>query len=297
MISMAKKLLLTGATGFLGWHLAGQAPAGWQLVGTWHSSMEGIYPKLPSLPLELTDRDAIWRALKTVKPDAVMHLAAASSPAFCEANPDESQKINVDATAWLAEFCADLGSRLLFTSSSQVYDGQQPPCREVPDTSPINAYGEQKLVAEKAVLAIAPAAIVRVAVMYGMAGPTSNNFLQQWLTAWRKDEEVTAFYDEIRSFMSGSSAADGLFLLLEKGAEGIFNLGGGTAMSRYEFAEMAATIFDLPKAKIIRKSQLEVPSGKSRPADLTMDLTKIKDLGYQPEPALEGLKKLRDLGG
>lgn len=290
---MTKKLLITGASGFLGWHLLRAAPSHWRAVGTWHNNPSGLPPKAEAIPLDLTHRDAIWQTLKAVNPDAVMHLAAASSPAFCEANPTESRKLNVEVTAWLAEMCAERGCRLLFTSSSQVYDGEHPPFVETPHPQPKNAYGRQKLEAELFVSAILPAAaIVRVAVMYGKAAHGNNNFLQQWLGAWEIGEGVQALDDEIRSFLSGKSAAEGLYLLLEKGAEGIFNLGGADAISRFAFAEMAAGVFELPQAKINKTSQKEVPAAASRPANLTLDLGKIMDLGFRPVTVLEGLKQL-----
>ncbi|MCC6723315.1 MAG: NAD(P)-dependent oxidoreductase [Saprospiraceae bacterium] len=291
---MSKKLLITGASGFLGWHLCRHAPDGWNIVGTYHGNASGLFPKTPALQLDLQDKDAMWQAMKSQKPDAVLHLAAASNPAHCEANKAESRELNVEATMNLAEFCAELRSKLVFTSSSQVYDGLQALNEEAPTPSPQNEYGKQKLEAEQRVQEILPeAAILRVAVMFGMAGPGTNNFLQQWLSAWQQGKEVTAFYDEIRSFLSGRSAAAGVFKVLEKGAEGVFNLGGASAISRHAFAELASTVFELPAAKIIRKSQQEVQLTSFRPANLTMSLEKIKGLGFQPAEPWEELAWLR----
>ncbi len=282
-----------GASGFLGWHVCKRPPKDWRLVGAYHGNPAGIYPKTEALQLDLTNRDEVWRCFKSTNPDAVLHLAAASNPAHCEANPETARLLNVEATTWLAAFCEERRCKLLFTSSSQVYDGGNAPFSESPTPSPKNAYGRQKLEAEGLVAELLPsAAVIRVAVMYGMAGPGNQNFLNQWLNAWRRGKEVTAFYDEIRSFLSGSSAADGLSLLLEKGAEGVFNLGGAAAISRYDFARMASEIFALPAAKIIRKSQQEVELSSFRPPDLTMDLRKITDLGFVPQQPLDGLKAL-----
>lgn len=287
---MTKKLLITGASGFLGWHVARQAPSGWRVVGTWHANAGGLPPKSEAMPLDLTDRDATWRLLKAINPDAVFHLAAASNIALCEAKPEETRPLNVDATAHLAEMCAERRCKLLFTSSSQVYDGEYPPFDEAPTPSPKNAYGRQKLAAEQAIQSISPAAtIVRVAVMYGQAGPSVSNFLQQWLNAWQRGESVTAFDDEVRSFLSGKSAAAGLWHLLDKDAEGIFNLGGATTVSRYEFAVMASQAFGLPEVKIIKKSQKDVASAATRPGNLTLDLSKIMGTGFQPITLEEGL--------
>lgn len=287
---MAKKILITGASGFLGWQVCKTPPKGWELVGTYSQHAQGILPGTKAIQLELTEKDAVWAALKAIQPDAVLHLAAASNTAFCETAPDITRKLNVDASVYLAEMCAERHCKLLFTSSSQVYDGENFPFEEQPTPSPRNEYGRQKLEAEKKLLDINPATtIIRVAVMYGTAGPSTNNFLGQWKDAWTKGEAVTAFYDEIRSFLSGKSAATGINLLLEKGAEGIFNVGGGTAISRYEFAVLASRALNLPEATIISKSQMEVESKAFRPANLTMNLEKIKGLGFVPDYKIEHL--------
>jgi len=55
---------------------------------------------------------------------------------------------------------------------------------------------------------------------------------------------------------------------------------------------MAAGVFELPQAKINKTSQKEVPAAASRPANLTLDLGKIMDLGFRPVTVLEGLKQL-----
>jgi dTDP-4-dehydrorhamnose reductase len=288
-----KTILVTGASGFLGWNVCKLHQTKWHVVGSYLENKEGIYPKMPALPIDLTDKDQTWKALKEVKPTAVFHLAAHSSTNFCEKNPAKSRALNVEGTATLAEMCLDRGIRLVFTSSEQVFDGLRETYSESDEPDPRNEYGKQKLEAEQLVQEIFPeAAIARVSVMYGETGSSASCFLSEWLDAWQRFMPVTAFYDEIRTFLSGASAAQGLFILLEKDASGIFHLGGGMPLSRHEFAVKAKEIFKIPAAVVISRSQSEVESTAYRPPNLSLDCAKISELGFSPTTVEYELKQL-----
>ncbi len=288
-----KKLLVTGASGFLGWQVCAAAPKQWSIVATSQSRREAVYPKTPYLPCDLREKDATWRLLKAVKPDAVFHLAAFSNTNYCEKHPEESRQLNVAATARLAEMCAERNIRLVFTSSEQVYDGSAEHYAESDESKPRNEYGRQKLAAEGQIFEALPGACaVRIAVMFGQAHPSSPSFLQQWLEHWQQMLPVTAFHDEHRSFMSGEMAADGLFFLLGKDAEGVFNLSGATAHSRYDFALLSRGIFNLKNAIVRKSAQKDVEMAASRPPNLVLDNSKIEALGFSPRAAEAELRAL-----
>ena len=126
-----------------------------------------------------------------------------------------------------------------------------------------------------------------------VASPVARSFLQQWLETWQTFLPVTAFHDEIRSFLSGRSAAAGLFQLLQQDASGIFNLSGEASMSRYEFALLAREIFELTEGKVIPKSQQEIEMTAYRPPVLALDNQKIMDTGFQPSHPKYELKALK----
>jgi len=288
-----KTLLITGASGFLGWNVCSHPQQGWRFVGAYCQNSTGIPPKTENLQLDLTDKDSIWRALKEIKPDAVFHLAAYSNTNFCEQHPEETYALNVTATAHLAEMCADRKVRLVFTSSEQVFDGSKERYGEADPPSPRNEYGKQKLEAEARLSEIYPeAAIARIAVLFGKSGEVSQSFLQQWLESWQTFLPVTAFHDEIRSFLSARSAVEGLFTLLEQDACGLFNLAGEEPMSRYEFAVLAKNIFNLATGSVIAKSQQEVEMAAFRPPNLTLDTRKISSTGFQPKHPAGELREL-----
>ncbi len=278
-----KKLLVTGASGFLGWNIAQYPQEEWQITGSYHQHPEGLYPGMESIALDLLDAHQVTKAIEDIKPDAILHLAAVSSTGYCEKHPERSRKINVEASAILAENCARNNIPLLFISSEQVYDGTQSIYTDTDPARPINAYGQQKAKAEQVIQQLYPeAAIARIAVLFGHQGPTSYCFMNDWLEKWKTGEEVTAFHDEVRSFLSGQSAAEALFRLLNQQVKGIYNVGGADAMSRFDFAKLLSTTFRYKNAKIKSKSQQDIPGGDKRPASLILDNKGIKSMGFQP---------------
>ena len=288
-----KTVLVTGASGFLGWNVSRYCPPDWRIVGTYHLHRNGLFPKSEYVQLDLTDKNQIWRVLKNVKPDAVFHLAACSSTNYCEENPGETYPVNVTATANLAEMCADRHVRLVFTSSEQVFDGSRDYYSETDLPDPRNEYGKQKSEAESRIMTIYPeAAIARISVLYGPSSQVAPGFLQEWLDAWQKFFPVTAFHDEFRTFLSSASAVDGLFTLLNQGASGIFHLGGANPFSRYDFALLARDIFQLPVAPIESRSQREVEMPAYRPPRLLLNNAKIAGIGFRPRHARDELQHL-----
>ena len=289
-----KRLLITGASGFLGWHCCHHENKGWEVIGTSTTATNILPPNLPKYSLDLTDQNGLWAAIKEVKPDAIFHLAAHSGTNYCEKHPEAARSLNVTATTHLAEMCADRKIKLLFTSSEQVFDGEKGSYVESDQPNPRNKYGEQKLEAENAIQKVIPEAIiVRIAVLYGKSSNTSANFLTQWLDAWGKSLSITAFYDEVRQFLSAKNCTESFFHLLEQGAEGIFHLGGREPMDRYQFANLIKDILCLENAKIIKKSQKEIKMDAFRPADLSLVCSKIKGTGFKLATSTEELRRLK----
>jgi dTDP-4-dehydrorhamnose reductase len=289
---LVKKLLITGATGFLGWNLCQVSAAHWQVFGTYHhhaSAPTGV----TLIPIDLRQFAILQDLLRTVHPDAVIHLAALSSPNLCQQHPQDSYQLNVRLAGNLAGLCADAKIPLLFTSTDQVFDGRRGFYRETDPVCPINRYGEHKALAEAEIRTRHPSAIVcRMPLMFGVA-PSSNNFLQSFLRTLRSGQELNLFTDEIRTPVSGQTAARGLLLALDK-APDLLHLGGRERISRYEFGRLMGEVFDLPQARLIPCRQQDVPMPAPRPADVSLDSAKAIGLGYDPPSLRNELISLKE---
>jgi dTDP-4-dehydrorhamnose reductase len=288
-----KKLLVTGASGFLGWHICQLAKQKWDVYGTYCSKAIEI-PGITTLKIDLTDFQEIQRLFHDLQPAAVIHTAAQSSPNFCQTHKDESHSINVTASCNIAELSADYDIPCAFTSTDLVFNGLNPPYQEADPVSPVNCYGEQKALAEQGMLERYPkTALCRMPLMFGLATPTATSFMQPFIQTLREGKELNLFVDEFRTPASGITAAQGLLLALEK-VQGLIHLGGKERISRYDFGRLLVEVFQLPDAKLKPCRQQDVKMAAPRPPDVSLDSSKAFALGFNPPSLKEELETLQE---
>jgi dTDP-4-dehydrorhamnose reductase len=274
-----QKLLITGASGFLGWNLCQVARTEWEVHGIYDRHPIDI-PNVRVHQVDLTKIDSVRAKIAQIAPAAVIHTAAAASPDFCQSHPAQSAQINVVAARLLAEICAGASIPFVFTSTDLVFDGTKPPYRETDPASPINIYGEQKVAAEQQILTAYPEAIIcRMPLMFGMVPPTATSFIQPWLAALAADRSLQLVVDEFRTPVSGTTAATGLLMMLQH-SPGIVHLGGKERISRYDFGRLLAEVFNFDPSLLLPIYQRDLQLTAARAADVSLDSSKAIALGY-----------------
>jgi dTDP-4-dehydrorhamnose reductase len=280
-----KKLLITGASGFLGWHLCQIAQPDWEVYGTYYSHNLEI-PGVKLQKVDLTNYQELKQLFNDIHPDAVIHTAALSQPNFCQNYPQESSAINVTASSNIAGLCADQKTACVFTSTDLVFDGLNAPYKENDPVNPVNIYGEQKVAAEREMQAqYSQVIICRMPLMFGAATPTATSFMQGFIETLKSGKQLNLFVDEFRTPVSGKTAAQGLLIAL-KSSQGIIHLGGKERISRYEFGKLMVEILKLPNTALTSCRQQDVKMSAPRPADVSLDSSKAFALGYTP-PSLK----------
>jgi UDP-glucose 4-epimerase len=164
------RVLITGATGFIGRHLVPALVARGFQVRVALRDAEQAKALAPGIePVVIGDIvQADWRpALADV--DAVVHLAGIAHTG--DASSEESyERVNRWAAVDLARAASDAGIRFVFMSSVRAQCGPAVPevLTESTPPAPTDAYGRAKLAAEREIAALpGPHVILRPTLVYG----------------------------------------------------------------------------------------------------------------------------------
>ncbi len=207
-----KKLLVTGASGFLGWNCCRIAKENYKVTGLYNSRLCSV-SGVGYIQCDLTDTGKLGQFISEINPSIIIHTAAISAPNRCQEEPAVSRIINVDVSGAIARICRERGVKLVFTSSDQVFSGNDAPYSECSFVSPVNIYGKQKSEAEQLILKECPdAAVCRMPLMYGDAPEGATSFIIPWLQMLRNGTPLKLFTDEMRTPVSARDAVCGLLL-------------------------------------------------------------------------------------
>ncbi|MBI5970351.1 MAG: GDP-mannose 4,6-dehydratase [Deltaproteobacteria bacterium] len=151
---MGKRVLITGAAGFAGSHLAERLCAGGhEVIGTHLDDNVENVSGLAGLKLvkcDLLDNALLTSVIKDVRPDVIFHLAAQSSPSISYSNPAETLRVNIFSTLNLFEALANNSTdTVVINAGSGDEYGEaaehEMPLSETSELRPANPYALSKV--------------------------------------------------------------------------------------------------------------------------------------------------------
>ncbi|KAI1309119.1 Methionine adenosyltransferase 2 subunit beta [Halotydeus destructor] len=278
---MSSRIIVTGGSGLLGRPLLKQLKSdGFDVVGTAFSRVKDDLVKL-----DLNSAADVEKLLDEVKPSLVINSAAERAPDQFDKAYDKSYQLNVDSARALAELCFKRSIKLIQISTDYVFDGKSAPYSESSPTCPINAYGQSKADAEKAVLEATQntAIVLRIPVLYGdeeYIGESAVSSLLAALLDTSKTRKVSSY--EVRrplctvdlSYVIGQLVAK---CLSDESVKGIYQWSGSEVLTKFDMVMIMSKVLQLPANHV--QADPSAGTGTPRPRDVTMLRDKMESLG------------------
>lgn len=275
-----KRLLITGASGFLGRRTAG-----------FYSKIYDICAPART-GLDITDPENVYAVFREFRPHYVIHCAAVSDLGMCEKDPEGSWRINVDGSRNIAAACAEFSAKCLLCGSDQVYfgNGRKGPHSEWEPIAPPTVYGREKKAAEEECLALNPDCVVlRLSWMYDTAAlsPQEHGDFFRTLAARLQTAAPLSYpiYD-IRGITDVGEVIRNFQKALELDG-GIYNFGSPNHRNTYETVRAMFTELRLDCSRLVKNEE----AFAAAPRDISMDPGKLNAGGITFSHTLDGLVK------
>ena len=276
----AIRVLVTGAAGQVGVDLvdtlAGVTPLGgddgFQPDGHRVEPDEFEVLGLTRRELDVTDRDALIRAVTASRPDVIVNLAAYTAVDRAETQVDACNAVNATAVSSWSQAAMDVGAHLITISTDYVFDGAKGAAYVEDDaTNPLNVYGASKRAGE--VCCSETDTIVRTSWVMGVRG---KNVVHVIAERARAGDRVRFVDDQTGTVTLASDLARALVTLVRTRPGGVWHVANTGATTWFEIAQFTGRTLgrDDDFATPIRTDELEPAPLATRPARSDLDTQK-----------------------
>lgn len=292
-----KKVLLTGATGFIGLHcLPALAAAGFDVHAV--TSREELPQAAEGVTwhrANLLEGEAVSELLERVRPTHLLHLAWYAAPGKYWTSLENFRWVQASLNLFQA-FAATGGRRVVVAGSCAEYEwGDDAPCSETQTPlRPATLYGACKHSLRLMLDAYAPlaglsAAWGRIFFLYGPHEYPGRLVASVVCSLLKGEPALCSHGRQVRDFLYVKDVAAAFVALLDSEVEGAVNIAAGRSLALREVVETIAD--QLERKDLIRLGALPAPQGE--PGVLAADNRRlVEEVGWSPAYGLrEGLEE------
>lgn len=279
-LKMKKKILLTGAKGFILSAFYERYKNEYEIIRTGRNMKNFV-------DLDVRDEAQVNRVINQYKPTIILHGAGITSTGGCEKNKELAYDVNVNGTINVAKACKNSGVRMIFFSTEQVFNGNEEggSYNETCQPEPNTYYGETKLAAENQIKNILDDfVIMRLTWMYGFSkDPHVKNILTDTIFA---EEDIKVPDNEFRGMSNVETLLD-VFPKIMNLPKGTYHIGSENDQSRYAIVKEILSSINRHDIQAVKKNHGQV-------RDIRLSMQKTNGLGIEFDETLEAIKKTID---
>ncbi len=280
-MSRATRVLVTGAGGQVGVDLMDILNAATPLGGDSAFQPDGRPVQtgefealgLTHHELDITDRDAVTRALGAARPDVIVHLAAYTAVDRAEEDAERCFEVNEVGTMIMSHGARDVGARLITISTDYVFDGQKGEAYvEYDEAHPLNVYGASKREGE--LHCSDRDTIVRTSWVMGVRGKSVAHVIADRAKA---GAQVRFVDDQTGTVTAASDLARALVTLVREPPGGIWHVANVGATSWFDVAKYIGSLLNRGEdfATPISTTELSPKPLATRPKRSDLDTEKF----------------------
>jgi dTDP-4-dehydrorhamnose reductase len=268
------KILVTGAAGLVGSHLARGLARDHDVIALKHGD------------LDISDANAVNQCVSASRPSLVVNCAVIQVDE-AEQNPSKAQAVNVEGPRLLAAAANRLDAEIVHFSTQYAFDGEpvgRPPYTIDDEPRPVNIYGRTKVASEKAVRDLcARSYIIRTSWVYGSG---KNSFLCTVHNDLHSGKPARAIVDIWSSTTYVEDLIQRLLLIRAKRRYGTYHIVNEGVCSYYEFALEAGRLVGLnreqldPLIEVMKETEMQRIA--ARPRYTPMRCLLSEELGLPP---------------
>lgn len=262
------KVIVVGATGYIGMGLLSNANAHCVAYGTSTTGTSGLLPLRLDAPSDF-DYELILPG------DVVLLAAAISAPDICAREHERAWAVNVTGTSDFINQVIARGGRVVFFSSDTVYGERSNTFDEAAESQPAGEYAEMKREVEKRFLGSPLFKSIRLSYVFSR----EDKFTKYLSGCAERGEEAELFHPFYRAIVHRGDVVDGALALAQRWDEfprQVINFGGPEVLSRIDFAECLKRVA-LPNLKY-RVTEPGDDFFKNRPRIIDMSSNVLPDL-------------------
>lgn len=237
------KVLVTGASGLLGWDIA----------DTFEAAGHKVSRLMGRKDVNMLNPQDVMDYVCALSPDVVVHSAGYRDLDDMERNEHAGFAVNSFGTRNVALACRACDAKLIYISSDTVFDGEKGSGYHEYDTPcPVNVYGRSKVMAEREIHALWDKSfIVRTALLFGYKGHRENSFIFHIVDELSCGRTITASKDQICCPSYTADIAEALVKLSQTEWYGTYHIANTGTGSRCDVSRAVAELAGLDPQMVL----------------------------------------------